>query len=336
MTNFHFTCDQPDFVIRTVPDGTVFRVNKAKLAAGSVVFRDMFAICDDTDPNLELKPNASNVTEHAGSMMASISQGEMEVPERPEIFGLFLALIHGPTSLLEEIGYPDSDEEESPLEPSTIAVPPPSPKHAVTTTNKESLHLPELIPYPLLSPLCDLLDKYDVTRSYVTTIVDHLKRNAPQHPLQIYSLSHQLTFTNLLPVASYASQFLLSPPLETYTLDEIDQNFPSLRAYHRLTLLHAHRKEKLREILITEQIFPHDYGLCPKHNEGARAIWAAHKTSIEARVTAGIDLPAEMAIVKGSYTGCPTCELACERALAMIQYKVNKIAYTFDRVPGAM
>ncbi|KAG8882656.1 hypothetical protein FRB98_003547 [Tulasnella sp. 332] len=326
MNAFQFSCSSPDFTIRTAPDGTVFRANRAKLAAGSGVFRDMFGMCDDdVDSNLT----------HAKAIPITDVNQELEVQERPEIFGLLLALVHESPTTTGEIGYPDSDEEESSPEHDvngTLPVPPPS------TSLVESTPLPELIPYPLLSPLFDLLDKYDVTASYVNTIADHLKRNAPQHPLQIYSLAHRLslTNTNLLPIASYASQFLLSPPLESYTLDEIDENFPSLRAYHRLTLLHAHRKEKLREVLITEQLFPHDYGLCVKHSEASRTIWAAHKRSMEARITAGIDLPAEMAIVKGSFTSCPTCELACDRAIAMMQYKVNKIAYTFDRVPGAM
>jgi len=331
MPAFNFVCSNPDFTIRTVPHGTIFRVNKRKMAAGSGVFRDMFGVCDTED----LGGGQGSLASVAGS------SDEMEVHESPEIFELFLALLHedGPAVPNKDKDSSDSDSDDSPSGAWQVTSPngncvngPPTNGQLIKSSGDRLTSVPSLIPLPILTPLFYLIDKYDSPVCHAA-LANHLKSHAQQSPLEVYSLAHQLDLTS---IAAHASQYLHSPPLETYTVNDVIRLFPSLLAYHRLVLLHAHRKEKLREIVLNEEVFPHDYGLCHrlKHGEETRKLWETHQRSLALRVTAGMDLPAEMAIIVGSLNGCPTCKLAAERAIAMMQYKVDKVAWKFDRVPG--
>jgi len=304
---FEFSCSNPDFTIRTVPDGKVFEVNKARMAVGSRIFRDMFFVCTEVDTG-----------DIASSGEAMGAEGDMEIHEHPDVFALFLAVVHGD----RKDANPSVESEKNPAKD--------QPQPIVSTP------LPDSAPTRFFRPLWAMFDKYDVPSEHQQIAEAWLKQNAEQDQrsaLEVYAVAHQLNLTH---IASHTSQYLLSRPLKSYTLAEVEAYFPSAKAYHRLHLLHEHRIMLLRGILLKEDIFPHDYGLCPKHGESTRAMWAQRQRDIAHRITAGTNLPAEVAIIKGSLAACHKCNRACNMAVKMLEYKTGKVPKTFDLVPGAV
>ncbi|KAG8932801.1 hypothetical protein FRC01_012285 [Tulasnella sp. 417] len=318
MAPFSFHCSNPDFTIRTVPDGTTYQVNKSKMEAGSSVFRDMFGTCDDLPPASE-----------KGSGPGPDSQSpSMEIHEGTEIFGLFLGLLHSdPAELskgteankIEGLAAPSDDWDTRT-------------QGTVDVDEVANHSLPSLIPLPILRPLLDLADKYDISTSYLEVLHDHLKRNAPESPLEVYSLATQLELPS---IASAASAFLLSRPMATYTTEEVERYFPTIRSYHLLVRLQAYRKMKLRDVLSKESLFPHGYGRCPKHGDVASKLWQEHRDETCTRITPSLDVVGEMAeLLKApTFHKCDTCSKGLSAAVDMLQYKVNKVPWSLDRVP---
>ncbi|KAG8990062.1 hypothetical protein FRB94_004015 [Tulasnella sp. JGI-2019a] len=323
-----FTCPDHDFTIQSLPDGSLFQVEKSKLTAGSGVFRDMFDVVLGNDGSA------------AASKEETTIEQRLDVHEPSDLFLYFIKLLHGDIGSLETTDQTESVEEAP--EATTASTPElvdiadthlrprPVPRSAI---KKEPL-LVAIIPMSLLLPLWNLLDKYDVPASPYHQIVEsQIKANAEKHPLEIYGLAHQHDLTS---VAAHTSQYLISKPMEHYSLDEIVAHFPSAKAYHRIVLLQAHRKWKLKEILRTEEIFPRGYGFCSVHGSGTKAHWDSLKKDLEPRVTGATDLPSAMAVMKGSVQACYKCNRACIMAIDMLRYKVDKVPKTFDGVPGTM
>ncbi|KAG9026586.1 hypothetical protein FRB95_008673 [Tulasnella sp. JGI-2019a] len=317
-----FKCSNHDFTIRSLPDVSLFQVQKAILVVGSGVFRDMFDVVSG-DKGLIVTSGPDKPDE------------VLDIHEPSDLFLNFIRLLHGDLGALDAADR-GSSSNEIPGQADIItldsvdivdsALPPPITKWSAPPVT--------VVPISLLLSLWDFLDKYDVPASPYQRVLElQFKLNAEQHPLDIYRLAHQL---NLTSVAAHASQYLISRPMEQYTLAEVETYFPSAKAYHRLVLLHAHRKWKLKEILKAEEIFPHDYGFCPTHGPATKARWDKLKKDLEPRVTGVTNVPLEMEIMKGSVQACHKCNRACIMAIDMLKYKVDKVPKTFDRVPGTM
>ncbi|KAG6837029.1 hypothetical protein H0H93_015892 [Arthromyces matolae] len=213
-----FQCDKPDFVVRSIPDDISFKVNRALMSSNSDVFRDMFSFGDNA--------TATNQPEES-----------VDILETSTTLIALLRLVHSPPA--PPVLLRDKDSTEHKLlnhklpkkfyEPSTV------------------------IPLPLLTSLLyPLVDKYAISDSVSATLDEHLRANAPAFPLPVYGFA---TAIRLDSVASEASQFLM--PLASYTEDEVAV-IPTVLAYHKLVRLQDLRIKALRELLIKEDIFPHD------------------------------------------------------------------------------
>jgi len=169
MTWDSFHCENPDFFVRSVPDGMILPVRRAALQL-SEVFRDMFLSCtpdivkDETGQVLDLHETAS--------ALACLMQLLHEPPPAP----VQLSPVTQSTNV-NSFSYP------VPYDPSTI------------------------IPLPILiSSLYGLVDKYMLTRSISDLLDIHLRANAPEHALQVYGFA---TLHGINAVASEASQYLM-------------------------------------------------------------------------------------------------------------------------------
>lgn len=303
-----------------MPDGTTYQVNKSKMEAGSSVFRDMFGTCDDLPPT----------SEKSGGAGLDSQSSSMEIHEGTEIFGLFLGLLHSdPTEMSKST---EANKSEGGAAPSDDWDTRTQGTMDVESTEVANHSLPSLIPLPILRPLLDLADKYDISPSYLEALHDHLKRNAPESPLEVYSLATQLELPS---VASAASSFLLSRPMATYTTEEVERYFPTIRSYHLLVRLQAYRKMKLRDVLSKEVLFPHDYGKCSRHGDEASKLWQEHRDEVCTRITPSLNVVGEMAELRKAprFHKCDTCIKGLSAAIDMLQYKVNKVPWSLARVP---
>ncbi|KAG9103075.1 hypothetical protein FRC06_000275 [Ceratobasidium sp. 370] len=140
------------------------------------------------------------------------------------------------------------------------------------------------LPWPLVVTLLDMADKYDLSEDILTRLHAHVRSHAPSYPLQVYALASRL---QLGEIASLASSFLLHPPMHEYPLSEI-QVLPSAVSYHLLLVLQTHRLAKLRNVVATEPIFPHEYGACSKHSTSpAKLAWETRRTFVLDNLHAG-------------------------------------------------
>lgn len=282
------------------------------MGAASGVFQDMFGVCEDIPPD--------------GLGISDVNEDQsMEIHERPDLFTLFLALVHADVVSEEEqnlvLASDSSIEGDSDFDQALI---PPSrrlvfdaPVFEDDTSVMPLPPLPKIIPFPLLRPLYDLADKYDLIPPLVELLHEHIKNAAgSDNALEVYSFAHQ---EGLISLAAHASSFLLSRPAESYTLDEVERWFPTAASYHRLVMLQAHQVKELRRVLSGEELFPHGYGYCAQHGKAATASWQAQKEKILHLVSPGMDIVVAMSTVK--YTvpkTCSACPMAMERALAML------------------
>ena len=108
-----------------------------------------------------------------------------------------------------------------------------------------------VIPFPLLSVLLELADKYALHDTVTECLKAHLVAHAVAHPLEVYSFA---TLHGMNGVASYASQYVM--PVASYSCDEISL-IPNVVAYHKLVQLQDFRRKALRNLLLEEDIFPH-------------------------------------------------------------------------------
>ena len=141
-------------------------------------------------------------------------------------------------------------------------------------------------------------------------------------PLEVYAMAISLNFPT---IAARASAHLHSPPMHKYSISQLSI-LPSIESLHRLYLLHAHRIQCLREILSKEEVFPHNYGICPTkgHTDRTRELWMAKKKwLLMGRIEAGTDVAAEVAIGIGALGDCVACTTAFERAIEMLRVSAN-------------
>lgn len=108
-----------------------------------------------------------------------------------------------------------------------------------------------VIPLPLIQLLLRLVDKYALPQSTVQSLGLHLQAHATSDALQVYGLA---TSYGMDRVASDASQHLM--PLASYGMREISV-IPTVGAYHKIVRLQDYRIKALRELVLTEEIFPH-------------------------------------------------------------------------------
>lgn len=191
----------------------------------------------------------------------------------------------------------------------------------------------QVLPWPLLTTLLDLADKYEFSDNTLALLHAHLQSHASSYPLQVYALASRL---ELGAIASLASSFLLHPPMHRYSVSDI-KILPSATTYHLLLVLQTHRLQKLKEIVTDEPLFPHDYGACPKHGTAiARSAWEGRKAIVLEHVNAG-SLVADMMDcdedIKMELKHCVDCCLGWERAVEMMRYKAGKVPREITQLP---
>ncbi|KAG6381395.1 hypothetical protein JVT61DRAFT_5809 [Boletus reticuloceps] len=287
----------PDLRVRSIPDQEEFNVHKTALCT-SEVFRDMFACCDQ---------EYSFVNAHDG--IQDVNQ-VLELDESASTLRLLLRLLHFP--------------------------PPPPPLSLSARETRRmgkpvSLYEGALIPFPLLTDMVRLADKYGLSEPLRRAIYAHLFANASIHPLEVYAYA---TRNNLDDVAAEASAYLLHPPLSTYSEDQIAL-IPSVSAYHDLVRLHSYRTKQLKSILLREDIFPFGYGACVAHQENTTRAWNDSRMLLATQLDAATDLVAEMSVLLTQFDSCTTCYKACLAAIEMLGYKCNRIPRTIDYLPPA-
>ncbi|EUC61747.1 BTB domain protein [Rhizoctonia solani AG-3 Rhs1AP] len=190
-----------------------------------------------------------------------------------------------------------------------------------------------ILPWPLVSTLLDTADKYDFTNDILTLLHAHLQSHASSHPLSVYALASRLGLTS---IASYASSFLLHPPMHQYSVSDI-KILPSATSYHLLLILQTHRLESLKQTLENELLFPHDYGACSKHGTAsAKSVWEARKGVVLNHVDASSSIADMMAYdgeTKQQLKNCAECCLGWERAVEMMRYKAGKVIREIGQLP---
>lgn len=143
------------------------------------------------------------------------------------------------------------------------------------------------IPLPILRISLELVDKYALSQTIAKNLHTHLEGHVGTAPLQVYGMASAL---GLKPLASLASMNLLYPPVATYTLEQI-REVPTAEALHRLVVLQARREPLLKEVVLNERLFPHDYGKCATHGKRLAASWEARKAALAPKVKAGVAKP---------------------------------------------
>jgi hypothetical protein len=108
-----------------------------------------------------------------------------------------------------------------------------------------------VIPFPLLSTLFELADKYALHDTVTERLTVHLMAHAVIHPLEVYGFA---TLHGMEKVASHTSQYVM--PVASYSYDEINL-IPNVVAYHKLVRLQDLRRKALRDLILEEDIFPH-------------------------------------------------------------------------------
>lgn len=130
-------------------------------------------------------------------------------------------------------------------------------KAQLMENNKSILKQPEIykertaIPFPLLQSMLQLADKYALPQTTIETLGEHLSVYVQANALQVYALA---TSYGLGRVASKASEYLI--PIGLYGFDEIKM-LPTVEAYHKIVQLQDYRVKAMKELVLTEDIFPH-------------------------------------------------------------------------------
>lgn len=289
----------PDFTIRSGLNPDVeFHVQRSALVASSDVFNDMFSVC--------LPPEASWVdVGDAESTNRINAETSMEMPENADVLQMLFRVIHEPPVARPEAKQMYKWEK--------------TPGYMKDPESRPPIERANAIPLPLLKNLFVLADKYQLKQELVSTLHTHLAVHAFDEPLQVYALATRLELED---VANFASSQLLSPPLETYSVEELEI-MPSIKSLHLLYKLHAHRKARLQEILANEPLFPHGYGRCKTRNHAQRAenAWIKQKGILLSmgRLQAGTDIASEMGPVLQELESCETCIKAFKIATDMLE-----------------
>ncbi|KAF9459464.1 hypothetical protein BDZ94DRAFT_1171582 [Collybia nuda] len=293
-----FHCDNPDFVVKSVPDNITFAVNR-NLLGTSEIFRDMFSCCDTELSN--------------GERAATENQVDLHEPAGV-VIALLRLLHHPPAPPTVERCIDESEETQLSSQSPKIR------RYDPTT----------VIPLPiLLSLLYGLVDKYALPASTAESLNGHLLAHAPTYPLRVYGFA---TIQGLDRIASEASQYML--PLGSYRLDEV-QNIPTVDAYHKLVRLQDLRVKALRKLVLGEDIFPHGYGACRHHHQITAARWDEKRKSLAVEIDTVTDVAGEMATLMDDLpSGCDVCLKAYMAAVKMLAYKSRKIIRRIDQLPA--
>lgn len=167
-TSFH--CENPDFIVRSIPDDVDFAVNRAAMQT-SEVFRDMFSCCDTGS-------DASTVP---------LREGIVDLHEPADTLVVLLRLLHYPPPL------PVLESSEG-TQPSGHLP-------------KKRYDPASVIPLPILfSLLYRLADKYALPNSTTESLNEHLFAHAPSFPIPVYGFAccHGMDY-----IASEASQYMM-------------------------------------------------------------------------------------------------------------------------------
>ncbi|CAA7264728.1 unnamed protein product [Cyclocybe aegerita] len=168
-----FQCNNSDFRVRLIPDGTEYPVSRLALQR-SEVFRDMFACCDTA--NQETSSGSEGGEEDV-----------LELHEKSGDLAALLRLLHDPPAPPSELPRTGKFDPIA-HDPATI------------------------IPLPLLlSVLFVLADKYAVEEAIGSVLRQHLLAHAPTHALEVYGFAswHGMDWEAsaasqyVLPLASY-------------------------------------------------------------------------------------------------------------------------------------
>lgn len=278
--------DPPDILIKSAQNHALAGIpaHSQRLASGSHVFASMIEVGS-------LVP-----TQQLGSLATELRT--VEVNERPELLVLLVNLLENPPE-----HPPPTVNDRVPSSAVPLEGEPPR----------------SILPWPLITTLLDLADKYDLSNSIVEVLHGHLRSHAPSYPLQVYGLA---TTLELSEIASLASSFLLHPPMHQYSASDI-KVIPSAVAYHLLLVLQTHRLQGLRTIVEREPLFPHDYGVCSKHGAVTpRQVWETRRTSILDDLHARsliADLMSCDDEIQKELKNCSDCCLGWERAVEMMR-----------------
>ncbi|TFK41355.1 hypothetical protein BDQ12DRAFT_437031 [Crucibulum laeve] len=292
-TSFH--CENPDFTVRSVADGTTFEVQRAAMQR-SDVFRDMFSCCE---------ANATNAATPAAT------DDTLDLHESSPILTVLLRLLHDPPAPPVRIL-----DDESELRKIVLQLP------------KIRYDPMTVIPLPLLvSLLFELVDKYALSESVTETLREQLLANVPTHPLQVYGFA---TLHGMDRIASEATQYLR--PMASYRLSDI-KLIPTVEAYHKVVRLQDLRVKTLRELVLSEDIFPHGYGECSSHRDTAISYWNRQRKALAGRIETGTDVAGEMGALTNTFT-CKACHKACNAAVDMLAYKCRKVPRMIHQLPA--
>ena len=187
----------------------------------------------------------------------------LDLDESAERLSMLLHLLHDPPAPYVEVPVPKSERD--------------------FTRVQGTLPNASAIPFPLLPTLLSLADKYVLSDAIVHVLHSHLGAYASTHPLRVYGYASTLGLDAL---AARTSAFLLDPPLSAHSTQDVSA-LPNAQAYHKLVQLHEYRVKALGEVLMGEEIFPYEYGKCPRHGAKTQAVWEERKKVISGRIKAG-------------------------------------------------
>lgn len=237
MSTCTFICQNPDFTVRSLSDGTVFQVNRTAMETSDIfseasistlflmfmdnrLLEDMFTCCTaDTEQVLDLHESSGNLV-------------------------VLLRMLHEPPST-------PSQKPTDKIEPIDTFDP-------FDTFDFIEYDPTTVIPLPLLYTLFELADKYALHDNVTKCLKGHLIAHAVAYPLEVYGFA---TLHGMEKIASHTSQFVM--PLASYSYDEISL-IPNVVAYHRLVRLQDLRRKALRNLILEEDIFPHGKRLFKK------------------------------------------------------------------------
>ncbi|EKM83435.1 hypothetical protein AGABI1DRAFT_123764 [Agaricus bisporus var. burnettii JB137-S8] len=341
MTWSLFTCENPDFAVRSIPDDVLFRVRRAALD-NSEVFRWY--------PYISWWHNSKKVLGDMFICCDQLSNETLSLDEPVQVLSALLQLLHyHPVPIIEvqpvTISIDSEDEDVNDT---------PSFNRERFMTRVPSYDYKTVIPLPVLQPtLFDLADKYGLSIDIFRALCSHLLAHAPTHPLRVYGFAasfechHQrcrkarpspsVIEENSSPadqrfgidaekemekemrkVASKASQFL--EPVGSYPMEEVLDAIPDVRALHRVVRLQHLRVKVLRDALNESEIFPKGYGTCLSHRENTMDCWDRQRKALAGKIDSGTDVAGEMELFVDTLAQCKTCHKAGVAAVEMLAY----------------
>ncbi|KAF8334246.1 uncharacterized protein EI90DRAFT_3051564 [Cantharellus anzutake] len=246
----------------------------------------------------------SNVFKDMFESLPEEKESIIDMAEPTETLGTLVRIIYEPP---EELPPPVARPKFKPGEPDVL--PPEEPS-------------PSLIPLDeIRNYLYHLANKYQLTDAFIKPLHSHLLAHARTSPLHVYSLA---SFLGLEDISSNASQFLLTPPVLTYSVEKA-RIITTVEAFHNLLRLQTFRENALRQILREEQVFPHDYLICRHHGTATRVLWDYRRQNVLDRLDAGTDVAEEMKSCLEAVANCPDCKRGVNSVVEMVRYKCYRV-----------